>query len=120
MERFVLKKDGISREIIVYYQNFLGTASRRKGFLDKSAFNEQVLSFSTCKELCREVTAQIIKEAIWSINDDKSHGPNGYNSFFPRKLVCLLWVWISLRLARTILEVVLCSNKLILLLLILF
>lgn len=43
---------------------------------------EKVLLDDAWQLLCQRVTEIEIKEALWSIKDDKSPGPDEFNSFF--------------------------------------
>ncbi|XP_039038586.1 uncharacterized protein LOC120176170 [Hibiscus syriacus] len=80
--------DGISAEVIKFFQNQLGlvddnvlgrTVSTIRGLLNFS------LPTGADGELCRNVSDAEIKEAIWGQGNDKSPGPDGFNPFFFKK-----------------------------------
>lgn len=78
-------KDVIKNAILEHYQNFLGTTRARTGIFDCSEFQGMVVPAETYEELCKMATEKEIKEALWSIKDDKCPGPDGYNSYFFKK-----------------------------------
>ena len=43
---------------------------------------QNTLSANEVEQLCRSVTAREIKEAMFSIGNDKAPGPDGYSSYF--------------------------------------
>lgn len=75
----------IKEAILDHYQNFLGTEKARNGAFDNSEFQEKIVPDHVKFFLCRMVTEKEIKEALWSIKDDKSPGPDGFNNYFFKK-----------------------------------
>lgn len=67
----------IKDAILDHYQNFLGTEKARNGAFDNSEFQEKIVPDHVKFFLCRMVTEKEIKEALWSIKDDKSPGQMG-------------------------------------------
>lgn len=78
-------QDIIRSEIMDYYKNFLGTGQNRNGIIDISEFQDMVVPSKAKDSLCSMVTETEIREALWNIKDDKSPGPDGYNSYFFKK-----------------------------------
>ncbi|GKD35365.1 hypothetical protein Tco_1250874 [Tanacetum coccineum] len=66
---------------VSHYETFLGLVGKTSGFnianLFKTCLNEQVAS-----DMVRNVTAQEVKEALFSMGNDKSPGPDGYTAAF--------------------------------------
>lgn len=70
------------KEILEHFRRFFGTSNVRVDCIDSSVFEKKILSNEARKLLCREVTGQEIREALWSIKEDKCPGPDGFNSTF--------------------------------------
>lgn len=75
----------ISEAVLTHYKDFFGTVKPRRGILDGSVFQEMVVSVDDWDMLCSVASDQEVKEALWSIKNDKSPGPDGYNSYFFKK-----------------------------------
>lgn len=78
-------KEVISKEFLSHFTALLGSAYPRKAFIDQSVFLEKILSYEDHEPLCKEISDSEIKQALWSIKDGKSPGPDGYNSHFFKK-----------------------------------
>ncbi|XP_011083358.1 uncharacterized protein LOC105165904 [Sesamum indicum] len=77
--------EDIAQESVRYYTSLLGTEAHTIP-VDDGVFDwGPKLSSELTVELCREVTALEVKEAIFNINDNKAPGPDGYSSCFSRK-----------------------------------
>lgn len=70
------------KEILEHFRRFFGTSNVRVDCIDSSVFEKKILSNEARKLLCREVTGQEIREALWSIKEDKCPGPDGFKSTF--------------------------------------
>ncbi|KAJ8426496.1 hypothetical protein Cgig2_029238 [Carnegiea gigantea] len=67
--------------ILSYYKGHLGHSSLRRTPVDPSIFAQgEVLSVEHQLELCKPFTDTDIKEAMFSIPNHKSPGPDGYSS----------------------------------------
>lgn len=75
----------IKDAILVHNKNFLGTEKTRKGYFDSTVFQNMVVPTEAWDCLCKIVTNIEVKESLWSIKDDKSPWPDGFNSFFFKK-----------------------------------
>lgn len=78
-------KEVISKEFLSHFTALLGSAYPRKAFIDQSVFLEKILSYEDHAPLCKEISDSEIKQALWSIKDGKSPGPDGYNSAMLRQ-----------------------------------
>ncbi|KAL2251109.1 uncharacterized protein LOC105173820 [Sesamum indicum] len=77
--------DEITQEFVDYYTSLLGTEAHTIP-IDDGVFDwGPKLSSELTEELCREVTALEVKEAIFNINDNKAPGPDGCSSCFFKK-----------------------------------
>lgn len=86
----IMKDDGtpttsqseVATEFVGYYRNLLGTYSTCDP-IDSNIFGEGPrLSLEHADSLVRDISQQEIKDALFSIGDDKSPGPDGYSSCF--------------------------------------
>lgn len=69
-----------------YYICILGTVKPREGQISSNIIaEEEVLTIEQQLNLLREVTAEEIKEVVWSIPIHKSPGSDRYGSGFYRK-----------------------------------
>lgn len=66
--------------ILDYYKIFLRYEKIRIEVIDTTDFLNKVVLTEAWDMLCQQVSVKEIKEALWSIKDDKSPGPDGYNS----------------------------------------
>ncbi|GKD22081.1 reverse transcriptase domain, reverse transcriptase zinc-binding domain protein, partial [Tanacetum coccineum] len=77
----IFENDKVPEEFVSHYEMFLGLAGETHDFntlnLFKTCLNEQV-----ALDMVREVSKQEVKEAMFSIGDDKSPGPDGYLAAF--------------------------------------
>ncbi|GJY80402.1 RNA-directed DNA polymerase, eukaryota, reverse transcriptase zinc-binding domain protein [Tanacetum coccineum] len=75
-EGVVFANDAVPDVFVSHYEAFLGLAGEMHRFnttnLFKTCLNEQVAT-----DMIRNVTTQEVKEALFSIGDDKSLGPDG-------------------------------------------
>ncbi|GKA61099.1 hypothetical protein Tco_0760506 [Tanacetum coccineum] len=73
--------DKVSDAFVSHYENFLGQPGVTQGFntlnLFKTCLDEQV-----ALDMVRVVSNQEVKEAVFSMGDDKSPGPDGYTTVF--------------------------------------
>ncbi|KAL2226774.1 UNVERIFIED_CONTAM: hypothetical protein Sindi_2036100 [Sesamum indicum] len=77
--------EDIAQKFVDYYTSLLGTEAHTIS-VDDGVFDwGPKLSSELTEELCREVTAREVKEAIFNINDNKAPNPNGYSSCFFKK-----------------------------------
>ncbi|GJU94462.1 hypothetical protein Tco_1319218 [Tanacetum coccineum] len=80
-EGILFDNDKVSEAFVSHYEMFLGFAGETHGFntinLFKTCLNEQV-----ALDMVRDVSKQEVKEAIFSMGDDKSPGSDGYTAAF--------------------------------------
>ncbi|GJY18161.1 zinc knuckle CX2CX4HX4C containing protein [Tanacetum coccineum] len=80
-EGLVFVNEAVPNIFVSHYEMFLGLAGETQGFNDSNLFktclNEQVAT-----NMVRNVTPQEVKEALFSMGDDKSPGPDGYTACF--------------------------------------
>ncbi|GAB2283251.1 hypothetical protein Dimus_017774, partial [Dionaea muscipula] len=72
---------GEAESFICYYKTLLGTSAVTSGFDFNMAARAKLLPISSGVNLIRPVDKEI-KEARWSIGDNKTPGPDGYTSCF--------------------------------------
>lgn len=79
---FAIKRSEVAQEFLVFYKDLLGlkepTLEIKQDILGLGPLLDQV----SAEHLIRPITADEIKQAIFSINKDKSPGPDGYTSQF--------------------------------------
>lgn len=78
-------QEEIKKAILNHFIDFLGTSQVRSGNFDISIFQDRLVSVTDWDSLCSIPSKEEINEALWSINDNKSLGPDGFNSFFVKK-----------------------------------
>ncbi|GJU42757.1 hypothetical protein Tco_1195714 [Tanacetum coccineum] len=80
-EGVVFANEVVPDVFVSHYEAFLGLAGETHGFnttnLFKTYLNEQVAT-----DMIRNVTTQEVKEALFSMGNDKSPGPDGYTACF--------------------------------------
>lgn len=81
----VVIKRRLKKAILNHFIDFLGTSQVRSGNFDSSIFQDRLVSVTDWDSLCSIALREEIKEALWSINDNKSPGPDGFNSVFFKK-----------------------------------
>ncbi|CAN1292519.1 LINE-1 retrotransposable element ORF2 protein [Linum perenne] len=77
--------EGIGKEAVKFYTSLLGTPDTN--FMRQSAdyYSELLLnklSAIDCEALIETVSDKEVRDALFSIGDDKSPGPDGYSAFF--------------------------------------
>ncbi|GKB17442.1 hypothetical protein Tco_0851365 [Tanacetum coccineum] len=81
VEGLVYINEAVPNVFVTHYETFLGMAGEtvhvNTSNLFKTCLDEQVAT-----DMVRMVTAQEVKEAIFSMGDDKSPGPDGYSACF--------------------------------------
>ncbi|GJY89249.1 hypothetical protein Tco_0503877 [Tanacetum coccineum] len=80
-EGVVFENDMVPNAFVAHYESFLGLAGETHGFNVINLFNS-CLNEQEANDMVRNVTAQEVKEAFFSIGDDKSPGPDGYTAAF--------------------------------------
>ncbi|GJZ55694.1 hypothetical protein Tco_0610887 [Tanacetum coccineum] len=80
-EGVVFENDMVPNAFVAHLESFLGLAGETRGFNVINLFNS-CLNEQEANDMVRNVTAQEVKEAFFSIGDDKSHGPDGYTAAF--------------------------------------
>lgn len=92
--------DQIAKEFLGFYQNLLGTSSGNVP-IDPSILNSgPLISQEQAEGLVRDVNAQEIKEALWSIGDEKAPGLDGFSACFFKKA----WNTVGDQLCQAVLE----------------
>nr|GEV35971.1 hypothetical protein [Tanacetum cinerariifolium]GEX31621.1 hypothetical protein [Tanacetum cinerariifolium] len=81
VEGVVFENNMVPDAFVSHYETFLGLAGETRSFnganLFKTCLNEQVAS-----DMVRNVTTLEVNDALFSIGDDKSPGPDGYTAAF--------------------------------------
>ncbi|XP_011079174.1 uncharacterized protein LOC105162752 [Sesamum indicum] len=96
----ITSADEIAQEFVDYYTSLLDTKSHTIP-VDDGVFDcGPKLSSELIDELCREVTAVEVKDAIFNINDNKAPGPDGYSSYFFKKA----WNVVGNQVCRAVLD----------------
>ncbi|GJZ76530.1 hypothetical protein Tco_0641202 [Tanacetum coccineum] len=73
--------DGVPAAFVSHYETFLGQPGITSPFDYNNLFLNRLTSDQDM-DMIKHVTAQEVKEAIFSMGNDKSPGPNGYTAFF--------------------------------------
>nr|GEY81970.1 hypothetical protein [Tanacetum cinerariifolium] len=66
---------------VKHYEMFLGQEGETSNFNYSNLFNVR-LNDQEAQNMVREISNQEVKDAIFSISDDKSHGPDGFMAAF--------------------------------------
>ncbi|GJV14190.1 hypothetical protein Tco_1359513 [Tanacetum coccineum] len=74
----------VAGTFISHYENFLGIEGSSTPLTNQNLFSH-VLDNHKAESMVREVTDNEIKEAIFSMRDDKAPGPDGFTSAFFKK-----------------------------------
>lgn len=72
----------IKEAILDHLKKILGTARQITRIFNSNGFQDMGAPGSTYKALCKMAATKEIREALWSIKDDKRPSLDGYNSFF--------------------------------------
>lgn len=75
----------IQEAIVRHFKEFLGSEKDRKNTFDRTGFMTKLVPVEEWEMLCSPVKAEEVREALWSIKDDKCPGPDGFNSVFFKK-----------------------------------
>lgn len=78
-------EDQVAEEFIRYFQSLLGTSSITESIDISVLQSGPVLSSSQGLDLLRTISDTEIKQAVFSIGDEKSPGPDGFNACFFKK-----------------------------------
>ena len=89
--------DQVGHTMFLFYRDLLGTTSPTRSTIDMEVISQgNVLTSDQQIRMCRPFTYDDIKDAIWSIPNHKSPGPDGFSSGFYKTtwahtgpLVCL-------------------------------
>jgi len=77
-----MSTEEVALEFIRYFEGLLGTHSRVE-HVDREVLQcGEVISSQQAAILLKEVTSEEIKEALFSIGNDKAPGPDGYSALF--------------------------------------
>ncbi|GKD16075.1 hypothetical protein Tco_1205233 [Tanacetum coccineum] len=77
--------DQVPVQFVKHFQKFLGEQENLECLeLDGSLFSNKINSQEACK-MINEVSNMEIKEAMFDINDNKDHGPDGFTTKFFKK-----------------------------------
>ncbi|GJX76948.1 hypothetical protein Tco_0323759 [Tanacetum coccineum] len=79
------ENDQVPEEFINHYEVFLGQAGTTQPLESHNLF-DVTLDEGIALDMVRNVSAQEVKEAMFSMGNDKSHDPDGYTVAFLRKL----------------------------------
>lgn len=76
----------ISQEFIDYYEGLLGTSEQNLASVHPEVlWRGNTVNEEQRKELCKPVSEEEVKRAVWSIESSKSPGPGGFTSDFYKK-----------------------------------
>lgn len=95
----VIKRDGtyshsqkkVAQEFTHFYCDFLGNGSFGQQFDAEILSRGPLLPKNEAMTLVKDISRQEIKDALFSIGDDKSLGPDGYSSCFFKKGLEYCW-----------------------------
>ncbi|KAH0705731.1 hypothetical protein KY285_010268 [Solanum tuberosum] len=77
------RMEGISKAFLAYYKELIGQSNmKRKHVCREILMNGPMVNEEQCTQLKAMFTENYVKEAIWSIDGNKSPGPDGYVSQF--------------------------------------
>ncbi|XP_022019843.1 uncharacterized protein LOC110919900 [Helianthus annuus] len=76
--------DGVSMALVNHFRDFLGSEGNSVSRVDRDVFST-IVNQSVADYMCRQVTPDEVKAAIFSINENKAPGPDGYSSDFFKK-----------------------------------
>ncbi|KAA8519329.1 hypothetical protein F0562_013585 [Nyssa sinensis] len=77
--------DEVKQEVVSFFQDLLGTSSPYNPSYKARITNVIKLNEVQKRDLCKEVGADEIREALFSIQGDKAPGPDGYCAAFFQK-----------------------------------
>ena len=78
--------EDIKSAMIDFYKSFLGTSITQRTHSDGSIIAaDPILDEVACVDLCKPVSAEEIKESMFSIPGGKAPGPDGFNCRFFQK-----------------------------------
>ncbi|GJV38022.1 hypothetical protein Tco_1410499 [Tanacetum coccineum] len=80
-EGVLFENEQVPDVFVTHYEAFLGLAGVTHGFVDDNLFHSR-LNGQVALDMIREVTRQEVKQAMFSMGDDKSPGPDGYTVAF--------------------------------------
>ncbi|GJT39303.1 hypothetical protein Tco_0939168 [Tanacetum coccineum] len=80
-EGMMFANDKVPDAFVSHYENFLGQPGVTQGFNTLNLF-KTCLDEQAALDMVRVVSNQEVKEAIFSMGDDKSPGPDGYTAAF--------------------------------------
>jgi len=72
----------VASEFVRYYERLLGSASQVQHVDREVLLTGRRVSNQQAESLVRQVSSEEIKEALFSIGNDKSPGPDGYGALF--------------------------------------
>ncbi|CAN1331277.1 LINE-1 retrotransposable element ORF2 protein [Linum perenne] len=81
----LVDSEGIGKEAVEFYKKLLGTPDNNLIRQNVAYYSELLinkLSTAESLSLCEPVSDKEIRDALFSIGDDKSPGPDGYSAFF--------------------------------------
>ncbi|GKB47584.1 hypothetical protein Tco_0898337 [Tanacetum coccineum] len=81
MDGNYLMGDQVPMDFVAHYSSFLGQQGINQALNSDNLFTTKLDSYVASYMLCA-VSTQEVKEAIFSMGDDKSLGPNGYTTAF--------------------------------------
>ncbi|GKA96529.1 zinc knuckle CX2CX4HX4C containing protein [Tanacetum coccineum] len=81
MEGVLCENEQVPVAFVTHYEAFLGLVGETIGFVDDNLFKTR-LHDQIALNMIREVTTQEVKQAMFSMGDDKSPGPDGYTVAF--------------------------------------
>ncbi|GJX63173.1 hypothetical protein Tco_0296073 [Tanacetum coccineum] len=81
VEGIIYENESIPNAFVTHYENFLGQADETGAFNSVNLF-KVCLNDQEALDMVREVTNKEIKDAMFSMGDDKSPGPDGFTAAF--------------------------------------
>jgi len=112
--------DEVGDAYICYFRDLLGSSKVTLPLDDEVSRSGPCIDHATHASLLAPITNDIIKQALFSIDDDKASGPDGYTFFFFKKNHWILLVVISVLQSMTSLYLGNFSSRLTTLSLLLF
>ena len=83
---WVETQEEVEEANLQFYKGVLGSSDDKRTKVSSSIVKEgKLLTTEQQSELCKRFNAEEVKAALFDIEDNKAHGPDGYSSYFYKK-----------------------------------